>query len=588
MLVCNVYICQNIFQILTMKKTLFTLIFVFYVVLNSNAQYSVKIHTSKGNDTIKTCSDSTITFVAIALNGIDTVKTGLTYTWDFDDGESYSQLNLDTVNHTFTITKLYKIIVTAQNGTFWANDIIIVELGLDPLFSDSKTDIPKDNKGICNGETVVLTGSANSNLWKDKKIASRTEIFPQYIDDAHSYSSYITRKDFDDGQKITASNNFDSIGIKIEHSDASNLKITLTCPNGQSAILKNSGGVQKALGEPITAVGDFSEGLGYYYYWTNTPTFGTMNTYPGTQDTLPAGTYTADQNFTNFIGCPINGNWTISVEDLSADANDGYAFSWSLFFNPSIENPIIQYNNTYNLSGSFWSGDNVNLTSNGIGDAIPNGFGNHSYRFYVSDNWGCMHDTVLNVLVEQAIFDADKQSMVIGDSVQVEDKTSWTDSRTWDFGDQSSLAFDKSEYKKYTEKGIYLIKMTAKSLSGCTDIDTAQITVIPRPITIDGYNIFSPNGDGINDVFSFFNTLDEKITAANIEKISGRIYNRFGEIVCKWETQEEVINGWDGTIKNKGGRNAPSDFYYYVMLIKGKDGIDYTPFSGFIYLYRTK
>jgi len=313
-----------------------------------------------------------------------------------------------------------------------------------------------------------------------------------------------------------------------------------------------------------------------------------MNTYPGAEDTLPAGTYTSDQNFTNFIACPINGNWTISVEDLSADTNDGYVFSWSLFFNPSIENSIIQYNNSYNLSGSFWSGDNVNLTSEGIGDAIPDGFGNHPYRFYITDNWGCIHDTVLNVLVEQAVFDADKQSMVIGDSVHVEDKTSWSDTRTWDFGDQSNILFDKSEYKKYSEKGIYLITMTAKSQSGCTDIDTAKISIIPRPIKIDDYNIFTPNGDGINDKFSFFNTLDEKITAANIEKISGRIYNRFVEVVCKWETQKEVINGWDGNMKNKGGRNAPSDFYYYVMIIKGKDGIDYTPFSGFIYLYRTK
>jgi len=272
LLVCNVYICKNIFQIVTMKKFLFTFILVFYIALNSNAQYSVQIHSSKGNDTIKTCSDSTITFYAIALDGTDTVKTGLTYTWDFDDGEISSDLNLDTITHSYTVTKLYRILVTAQNGTFWANDVIVLELGLDPLFKNSKTDIPIDQKGICNGETVVLTGSADSNLWKDKKTASRTEIFPQYVDDTHSYSSYITRKDFDDGQKITAANNFDSIGIKIEHSDASNLQITLTCPNGQSAILKNSGGVQKALGEPIIASGDFTEGVGYYYYWTNSPT----------------------------------------------------------------------------------------------------------------------------------------------------------------------------------------------------------------------------------------------------------------------------------------------------------------------------
>ncbi len=571
-----------------MKKILFIIIFTFSIIFVSKAQFSVKIYTSRGNDTIKTCSDSSITFYAVAKYGADTIKSGLNFTWNFGDGNTSSQLNLDTITHQYLVSQMYRVLLTAKNDTLWANDVIVVQLGLDPWFNKSKTDIPKNQNGICNGETVSLSGSAQSHIWKEKRETTRTEIFPQYVDDTHPYSSYITRKDFSNGQKITAATDIDSIGIKIEHSDASNLKITLSCPNGQSVVLKDSGGVQKALGEPITTPGDYSEGVGYNYFWTNSPTYGTISTYSGSSDTIPAGTYTPDENFSTLIGCPLNGNWTIKVQDLNADSNDGYVFSWSLLFNPNIENNKINYTNTYNINSSFWSGDGANLTSDGVAEAIPEGYGNHHYKFYIYDNWGCVHDTSLNVLVEQANFDIDKRNVVIGDSIHVQDKTSWADSRTWDFGDTSDLFFDKSEYKKYKNRGVYSIKMTAKSKSGCTDFDTAQVTVVPKPIKIEAYNIFSPNGDGINDVFNFFNTPDEKITAANIDQISAKIYNRYGEVVCKWTSQEEILKGWDGTIRNKGKRKAPAGFYYYVLIIKGKDGIKYKPFSGFIYLYRSK
>ena len=571
-----------------MKKGILTLFFISTLFFVAKAQFTVEIRSNRGNDTVKTCSDSTITFYAVAYDGATQITSGLTFSWDFGDGENISQLDLDTISHTFVVTQLYRVIVTAEGGSYWDNDAIVVELGLAPWFIDSKTDIPDNQDGICKGEKVLLTGSANSHFWEEKIQEIRTEVFPQYIDNENSYSSYITRKDFDDNNNITAATDIDSIGINIEHSDASNLLITLTCPNGQSAILKNNGGVQKALGEPIITPGDYSEGLGWNYYWTNSPTYGTMNTYAGIKDTLPQGSYTPDNGFANFIGCPYNGNWTISVEDLDDDTNDGYVFSWSLIFNPINENIEVKYKNSYNINSSFWNGDNVNITSNGICDAFPYEYGNHPYKFYISDDWGCIHDTSINVVVEQANFDIDKRNLVIGDSTIVTDKTSWTLSRTWDFGDESDFAFEESEYKKYQDKGVYTITMTIKSASGCEDIDTAKITVIPKPISVDEYNIFTPNNDGINDVFSFFNTPEEKITAANIDEITGRIFNRYGQTICKWDTQEEILKGWDGTVNNNGIRKAPPGFYYYVLIIKGKDGIKYEPFSGFIYLYRQK
>src|SRR5690606_29263673 len=63
-------------------------------------------------------------------------------------------------------------------------------------------------------------------------------------------------------------------------------------------------------------------------------------------------------------------------------------------------------------------------------------------------------------------------------------------------------------------------------------------------------NAFSPNGDGLNDVFKMQNIQYEKLLAF-------QIFNRYGQLV--FETQNPNI-GWDGTFK---GKEAALDVYYY-------------------------
>ncbi len=69
-------------------------------------------------------------------------------------------------------------------------------------------------------------------------------------------------------------------------------------------------------------------------------------------------------------------------------------------------------------------------------------------------------------------------------------------------------------------------------------------------------NIFTPNGDGTNDVFV--------LTLSNIEEVKTTIVNRWGMLIYKWEG----INGsWDG--HTKAGEPVSEGTYYYI--ITGKD-----------------
>ena len=55
------------------------------------------------------------------------------------------------------------------------------------------------------------------------------------------------------------------------------------------------------------------------------------------------GVYLPDGNFNDFIGCPVNGNWTITVQD-NQGIDDGYIFQWGLYFNSLFYNSMRDYN----------------------------------------------------------------------------------------------------------------------------------------------------------------------------------------------------------------------------------------------------
>jgi gliding motility-associated-like protein len=169
-----------------------------------------------------------------------------------------------------------------------------------------------------------------------------------------SYTSTINQSDFASGLTITNASQIVSICANMEHSYLGDLQITLTCPSGQSVVLKQyPGGGNTYLGEPIDLGPNADQpfpGVGYDYCWNMTPMYGTMvseaNThfysytdvegYPYTNHSyLPSGSYMPFQAFTNLVGCPVNGDWTITVTDNLAIDN-GYIFSWLINFSPSI------------------------------------------------------------------------------------------------------------------------------------------------------------------------------------------------------------------------------------------------------------
>lgn len=102
----------------------------------------------------------------------------------------------------------------------------------------------------------------------------------------------------------------------------------------------------------------------------------------------------------------------------------------------------------------------------------------------------------------------------------------------------------------------------------------AEATTEPLCLTV--YNLFSPNGDGINDTFR----ID---CIENYPENKLEVYNRYGHVVYR---QKGYDNTWKGAsnVKNTISRNGmlPVGTYYYVLDL----GDGSNPVSGWLYIMR--
>lgn len=142
--------------------------------------------------------------------------------------------------------------------------------------------------------------------------------------------------------------------------------------------------------------------------------------------------------------------------------------------------------------------------------------------------------------------------------------------------------------------GDYIVKMTVydvenekDTLLGCRAVDTLTITVDPQ---IEFFNYFSPNRDGVNDVWS--------ITMQAVPEYELVIYNRWGErmyktdqdndddVICEENanTGKRACQFWDGTTLR--GRPAPPGTYYFVFKYRFKGDDELTTVNGSITLVR--
>ena len=178
--------------------------------------------------------------------------------------------------------------------------------------------------------------------------------------------------------------------------------------------------------------------------------------------------------------------------------------------------------------------------------------GNFDIKLVVRSLQGCVSDTFTkNVKVYmQPVIDAGPSFVVsLGDLVTF--KPTVNDSVSFSFAWTPSFALFNPNVLRpsitaLTNETYYL---TATGPGNCTATDSLKVSIM-RPITIP--NVFSPNGDGINDRWVITNLSD--YPSANV-----KVFDRYGAQVFE---STSYAKPWDGGFNSKP---LPVGVYYYII-----------------------
>lgn len=134
------------------------------------------------------------------------------------------------------------------------------------------------------------------------------------------------------------------------------------------------------------------------------------------------------------------------------------------------------------------------------------------------------------------------------------------DTWNWDFGDATTSSLEHPQHE-YRDTGYYDVMLVVTNIFGCMDTVIKPVYAYP-PYTFFIPNAFTPNLNGLNDVFSG--------KGVGFTKYRMQIYDRWGQVVFDTDNYKR---GWPGTDKN--GNKCPLGVYVYRVDISTPAGDDY-------------
>jgi gliding motility-associated-like protein len=332
------------------------------------------------------------------------------YNWDFADGTTATG---PTATHAFDepgeyIVQLYIL----DNNNCASTNLVDLQVLVSTVPSFTGT---VQSVETCLGATVDLTGAVTATTWTG---VPENNFGPPVLlpdDLGIPFTSEVSFTQFEPGQTLMNVSDLLSICVDMEHSFMGDLVISATCPNGQNVIFHQQGGGGTDLGIPGPGS---NVGTCYTYCWSPSATNGTWVQNSG-GTTLPAGTYQSLNPMSGFVGCPLNGTWTVTFVDLWA-ADDGWLCGWEVNVNPAIIPDVTTFTPVVGTTAdsAFWTGPFLtpDPTNPLNATATPTGSGIFDYTFTATDNFGCTYDTTITVTIApQIVIDAGPDIVLCND-----------------------------------------------------------------------------------------------------------------------------------------------------------------------------
>lgn len=300
---------------------------------------------------------------------------------------------------------------------------------------------------------------------------------------------------------------------------------------------------------------------GYTVGWMPGPLAG------NTVNVTPSATTTYTAAVTDANGCTATAITTVTVSALpvsqfTADTTQGCA---PLCVNFSDLSTV-----TLPATITSWSwdfGDNSNSTLSNPNHCYTSA-GVYTISLLVTTNDGCAHTLTLNNYINvygspTAAFIASPQpTTILTPTINFTDQSVGADNWLWSFGDlNNSTSVLQNPSYTYSDPICYQVTLEVSSQNGCTD-SVSEIICIDPDVSIYVPNTFTPNDDGINEIFI------PVTTGINPDKYEFWVFDRWGNLIFY---TDDLNEGWNGRVQ---GHDKLCQIDTYVWKVKCVDVLD--------------
>lgn len=123
--------------------------------------------------------------------------------------------------------------------------------------------------------------------------------------------------------------------------------------------------------------------------------------------------------------------------------------------------------------------------------------------------------------------------------------------------------FDEVTTYTFDRSGTYFVRLLTTDTENEKEYNSDPFVFNVTTSELKVPNAFSPNGDGVNDVF--------KVTHRSLVRFNAYVFNRWGQEIYRWNLNN-IDEGWDGTSKGKQVKNG---VYFISIEAEGADGVKY-------------